>query len=175
MRSSAPGKRFARLGEFFIDDRGWQGMREDFFAALVCSPIAIGYWVSARRRAEAYERFLKTGGAEQQPQLPELILACIVYWRAWEISQSLGQCNPLTNGVDTSLLEHDSPIEWANVVLYDQYVLDRKLVRRHSTKDALKDKLHEAAPCTLTAKAACAWPNLRDLTCPSFALLFLHP
>jgi hypothetical protein len=29
-----------------------------------------------------------------------------------------------------SLLEHVSTIEWDNVVLYGQYILDRKLVRR---------------------------------------------
>ena len=58
-----------------------------------------------------------------------LILACIVYWQAREISRVLSQC-PLANKVDTSLLEHVSPIEWDNVVLYGQYVLDRKLVRR---------------------------------------------
>jgi hypothetical protein len=51
----------------------------------------------------------------------------------------MSQRDPLANGVDTSLLEHVSPIEWDNVVLYGQYVLDRKLVRRHlrSTKVAL--------------------------------------
>jgi len=33
------------------------------------------------------------------------------------------------------LLEHVSPIEWDNVVLYGQYILDRKLVRqRRRTK-----------------------------------------
>ena len=38
-----------------------------------------------------------------------------------------------------SLLEHVSPIEWYNVVLYGQYILDRKLVRRRhrSMKGAL--------------------------------------
>ena len=59
-----------------------------------------------------------------------LILACIVYWQAREISRVLNQCDPVANKVDTSLLEHVSPIEWDNVVLYGQYVLDRKLVRR---------------------------------------------
>ena len=59
-----------------------------------------------------------------------LILACIVYWQAREISRVLNQCDPLANGVDTSLLQHVSPIEWDNVVLYGQYILDRKLVRR---------------------------------------------
>jgi hypothetical protein len=44
-----------------------------------------------------------------------LILACIVYWQAREISRVLSQCEPVANGVDTSLLEHVSPIEWDNV------------------------------------------------------------
>jgi hypothetical protein len=41
-----------------------------------------------------------------------LILACIVYWQAREISRVLSQCDPVANAVDTSLLEHVSPIEW---------------------------------------------------------------
>jgi TnpA family transposase len=59
-----------------------------------------------------------------------LILACIVYWQAREISRALSQCDPAGNGIDLALLEHVSPIEWDNVVLYGQYILDRKLVRR---------------------------------------------
>ena len=59
-----------------------------------------------------------------------LILACIVYWQAREISRVLSECDPLANGIDLSLLEHVSPIEWDNVVLYGQYILDRKLVRQ---------------------------------------------
>ena len=31
--------------------------------------------------------------------------------------------------VDVALLEHVSPIEWDNVILYGQYVLDRAQVR----------------------------------------------
>ncbi|MGO9062918.1 MAG: transposase [Candidatus Binataceae bacterium] len=62
-----------------------------------------------------------------------LILACIVYWQAREISRVLSLCDPFGNGVDLSLLEHVSPIEWDNVVLYGQYVLDQKLVRRRRT------------------------------------------
>jgi TnpA family transposase len=59
-----------------------------------------------------------------------LILACIVYWQAKEISWAIGQGDPAVNGIDLSLLEHVSPIEWDNVVLYGQYILDRKLIRR---------------------------------------------
>jgi len=44
----------------------------------------------------------------------------------------LSQCDPIASGVDLSLLEHISPIEWDNVVLYGQYILDRKLVRRRN-------------------------------------------
>jgi Tn3 transposase DDE domain len=63
----------------------------------------------------------------------------IVYWQAREISRVLSQCDPVANAVDTSLLEHVSPIDWDNVVLYGQYILDRKLVRRRrrSMKDTL--------------------------------------
>ena len=32
------------------------------------------------------------------------------------------------NNVDGSLLEHVSPIEWDNVILYGQYIVDRSLV-----------------------------------------------
>ncbi len=60
-----------------------------------------------------------------------LILARIVYWQRgkspWVLS--LSQCDPVANGIDLSLLEHVSPIEWDNVVLYGQYI-HRMLVRR---------------------------------------------
>jgi hypothetical protein len=36
-----------------------------------------------------------------------LILACFVYWQACEISRVLSECDPLANGIDLSLLEHD--------------------------------------------------------------------
>ena len=54
-------KRFARLEEFFIDDRRWQGMREDFFrrSGLPSDSKQVPEYL-ARRLAEAYERFLKT-------------------------------------------------------------------------------------------------------------------
>ena len=66
-----------------------------------------------------------------------LILARIVYGQAWEISRVLSQCDPLANGADTSLPEHVSPIDLDNVVLYGQFILDRKLVRRRSIKATL--------------------------------------
>jgi TnpA family transposase len=59
-----------------------------------------------------------------------LILACIIYWQAREISKAVRENDPAKEGVDVGMLKHISPIEWENVVLYGQYVIDRRLIRR---------------------------------------------
>ena len=59
-----------------------------------------------------------------------LILACIIYWQVKEIDRVLNECDPQGHGINIDLLEHVSPIEWENVVLYGEYVLNRALVRR---------------------------------------------
>ena len=58
-----------------------------------------------------------------------LILACIVYWQAKEIERVIAECHPEADRVETSLLEHVSPIEWENVVLYGEYVIDKGWIR----------------------------------------------
>jgi len=58
-----------------------------------------------------------------------LILACIIYWQAKEIERVVTKCNPEASGIDLTMLEHISPIEWDNVLLYGEYVIDRKLIR----------------------------------------------
>jgi hypothetical protein len=45
------------------------------------------------------------------------------------ISRGLSQCDPVADGVDTSLLEHVSPIERDNVVVYGPVYPHRKPVR----------------------------------------------
>jgi Tn3 transposase DDE domain len=57
-----------------------------------------------------------------------LILACVIYWQAKEISRVVRWCQPEDQKIDVTLLEHISPIEWNNVILYGQYVLDRDRV-----------------------------------------------
>lgn len=59
-----------------------------------------------------------------------LILACVIYWQAKEISRVVRWCQPEDDQdkLDVTLLEHVSPIEWDNVILYGQYVLDRSQV-----------------------------------------------
>ena len=58
-----------------------------------------------------------------------LILACVIYWQAKEISRIVRGRGPEDEPVDIGLLEHVSPIEWDNVILYGQYILDRGLIR----------------------------------------------
>jgi hypothetical protein len=58
-----------------------------------------------------------------------LILACIIYWQAKEIDRVLNECDPQGSGINLSLLKHISPIEWDNVILYGEYVLNRDLIR----------------------------------------------
>src|SRR5262249_9176270 len=46
-----------------------------------------------------------------------------------EIEQVVCACCPEAEGIDISLLEHVSPIEWDIVLPYGQDVIDRSLVR----------------------------------------------
>ncbi len=58
-----------------------------------------------------------------------LIMACIIYWQAKEISRAIQHGDPDAAGVDLSLLSRISPIRWSNVILYGQYFFDPSLVR----------------------------------------------
>lgn len=58
-----------------------------------------------------------------------LILACIIYWQAREIDRALNEGDPKGSGINLSLLAHISPIEWENIVLYGEYILNRELIR----------------------------------------------
>ena len=64
-----------------------------------------------------------------------LIVACIIDWQAREISRVLRRRGPETADLKVAMLRHVSPIEWDNVVLYGQYVLNRRLVRARETRD----------------------------------------
>jgi hypothetical protein len=58
-----------------------------------------------------------------------LIMASIIYWQAKEMSRIIREHAPEEAGIDLSLLAHISPIGWSNVIIYGEYVLDRRLVR----------------------------------------------
>ena len=58
-----------------------------------------------------------------------LIMACIIYWQAKEITHVILECDPEHAGIDLALLEHISPVGWDNIILYGEYVLNRNLVQ----------------------------------------------
>jgi TnpA family transposase/predicted transcriptional regulator len=58
-----------------------------------------------------------------------LILACLIYWQAKEITRIVRCRESEDAAIDIGMLEHVSPIEWDNVILYGQYILDRDLIR----------------------------------------------
>jgi TnpA family transposase len=58
-----------------------------------------------------------------------LILACVVWWQIEQIDRALREDDPLAQGVDPALLEHLSPIEWDNILLYGEYHLDPQAVK----------------------------------------------
>ena len=58
-----------------------------------------------------------------------LILACVIYWQSKEISRVVRGCKSEDGKIDIALLDHVSPIEWDNVILYGQYLLDCAQVR----------------------------------------------
>ena len=59
-----------------------------------------------------------------------LIVACIIYWQAKEIARVIRQADLERNRIKLGLLRHISPIEWENVVVYGEYRLDRRRIRR---------------------------------------------
>ena len=58
-----------------------------------------------------------------------LLVACVIYWQAKEISRVVRMGIPEGEAIDFRLLEHVSPIEWENVILYGQYVLNQDNIR----------------------------------------------
>ena len=46
-----------------------------------------------------------------------------------------GAAAPETAELNVAMLRHVSPIEWDNVVLYGQYVLNRRLARVREVRD----------------------------------------
>jgi TnpA family transposase len=83
----------------------------------------IVYGKRGRMTEQEFHEMMKTCGCLT------LILACIVYWQAMEIARVISERNPEEEGIDISLVEHVSPIEWDNVLLYGEYVIDSNLIR----------------------------------------------
>lgn len=49
-----------------------------------------------------------------------LILACVIYWQAKEISRVVRGRHSEDDKIEVTQLKHVSPIEWDSVILYGQ-------------------------------------------------------
>jgi TnpA family transposase len=58
-----------------------------------------------------------------------LILANIIYWQAKEIKRLIDEHVHELDPACLAMLPHISPIGWDNVLLYGEYVLDRRLIK----------------------------------------------
>ena len=58
-----------------------------------------------------------------------LIMACIVYWQAKELTRVMKEYNPEEAGFNLELLANISPVGWGNIILYGEYFINRNLVR----------------------------------------------
>ena len=59
-----------------------------------------------------------------------VIMACIIYWQSKEIGRVIDECDPESSGINLSMIEHISPIEWENIILYGEYILNRSLIHK---------------------------------------------
>ena len=110
------------LGRVFKTDFILQYMSRD-----VASPFSLSLAKKAAKRGRITKRDF--AGLMKTCSCLTLILACIIFWQAKEIERIITECNPQEAGIDISLLAHISPIEWENVVLYGEYVIDRSWIR----------------------------------------------
>ena len=58
-----------------------------------------------------------------------LILACIIYWQAKEINSIINEYGDELDPACLAMLQHVSPIGWDNVILYGEYVVDKRLIK----------------------------------------------
>lgn len=90
--------------------------------------------IFALARQGSYGKQGKISARDIQAQLNTsncltIIMACIIYWQAKEISRVIHKCDPQAANIDLALLEYIIPIGWENIILYGEYVLNRSLVR----------------------------------------------
>ena len=96
----------------------------------LAEPMGIGARTQASGRLWAEESLRDLWEQMNSCSCLTLIVACIIYWQARDMSRVIRTADPERHGIELSLLRHVSPIEWDNIVLYGEYVLNRRLVRR---------------------------------------------
>jgi TnpA family transposase len=97
------------------------------------SGLLKGEQLHALARHVSYGKQGKISGRDFHAHLNQancltLILACIVYWQAREITRLLEDNPKELEDTDLSLLGYISPIGWDNVTLYGDYIFDQELI-----------------------------------------------
>ena len=122
-----------RMGQFYASLESGHTTASVALQRLV-SCTAKNHFYRAALRDIYYGRRGRINARELHEQMNScscltLLLACVVYWQAKEISRVLKMGIPEGEDIDMSILEHVSPIEWENVILYGQYVLNPDDIR----------------------------------------------
>ena len=126
-------KNFGRFESFFLPQPQWQRTSEAFWArtGFPSEPNSAAQQLHALARAVYYGQRGRITAREVYDQMNAcscltLILACIVYWQAREISRMTAAPDfPF----DLELLTHVNPIEWKNVILYGEIKIDPAKLR----------------------------------------------
>ena len=59
-----------------------------------------------------------------------IILAAIIYWQSKELNRLFNSEEFKQMGFDPSLMSHISPVNWDNIVLYGEYIINMEMIRR---------------------------------------------
>ncbi len=135
-------KRYGRFDHFFILDTEWEQIRQEFFQRAQLPllrqnrrrGLLKGEQIHQLARNVAYGKRGKISVRELHEQKNTcscltLILSSIIYWQASEIKHIIDQYGHEFDQKCLSMLSHISPIGWDNIILYGEYVLDKRLIK----------------------------------------------
>ena len=58
-----------------------------------------------------------------------LVIAIIIFWQSKEINHLIKTPEFSKEGFDVDLIEHISPAEWSNLVLYGEYIIKKSSIK----------------------------------------------
>jgi TnpA family transposase len=59
-----------------------------------------------------------------------IILAAIIYWQSKELNRLFNLDEFKQMGFDPNLMKHISPVNWDNIVLYGEYIINMEMIKR---------------------------------------------
>ena len=128
------GETFLHLGRIFKTEHILQHMIDPQARLRKCRGLLKGEQIHQLARDVNYANRGKITARDDKSQnlvcsCLTLIMACIVYWQAKELTRVMKEHNPEEAGFNLELLAHISPVGWGNIILYGEYFINRNLVR----------------------------------------------